>query len=85
MDEVGWLEDVNVELKLYKEGALQNKTDIKDYHTNKLNVDMTLADKLCLEFTKGSIKSKPFCKVMEISLFSLQLYRFVSLFTESLF
>ena len=77
MHEVGWMEDVNIELKLYKEGALQNKTVIEDIHTKKLYVDMTLADKLCLEFTKGPIKSQPFCKVWEISFaaFSRQLNR----------
>ena len=66
MHEVGWLEDVNVELKLYKDGALQKEIVIKDTHMQKKNVDITSANKVCLQFTKGSIKSQPFCKVWAI-------------------
>ena len=83
MHEVGWMEGVNVEMKLYKNGTLQKKTVIEDTHTEKLDVDMTSADKLCLGFTKGSIKSEPFCKACEI--YFLQYRTFIYIIHQHLY
>ena len=66
----GWMEDVNVELHLKREGAVLDKTAIRDAkNTKNLTVEITMADELCLELRRGSDR-KSFCKVTELPISS---------------
>ena len=64
MQKVGWMENVKVQLKLKSGGQLlQTPTDINDMRKTNLEVDITLADTVCLEITRGSSQTKVFCEV----------------------
>ena len=64
MQKVGWMENVKVQLKLKSGGQLlQTPTDINDMRKTNLEVDITLADTVCLEITRGSIQTKEICEV----------------------
>ena len=64
MQKVGWMENVKVQLKLKSRGQLlQTPTDINDMRKTNLEVDITLADTVCLEMTRASIQTKEICEV----------------------
>ena len=67
MQTVGWMNNVILQLKIYNggpSGTLQpNPTIITDMKKIDLKVDITLADTVCLEITRGSSQTKEFCEV----------------------
>ena len=67
MQTVGWMNNVILQLKIYNggpSGTLQpNPTIITDMKKINLKVDITLADTVCLEITRGSSQTKEFCEV----------------------
>ena len=62
MQEVGWMENVLVQLQLKSKGKLRT-TSVEDIKRSNRIVDITLADEVCLSLTRGSTNSKLFCEV----------------------
>merc|ERR1712223_1927993 len=65
------MENTIVKLQLFiggVDGILHKSTTINDIQRRKADVDITLADTVCLEITKGSTQQKLVCKVCKCAM-----------------